>query len=79
MSRSMKFFLLVAATGMLLASQWGGATDRANHRKYDPNDPVLMCQKDCKSEKSNESYEACMLKCKETHKNQIPAAPYPKK
>lgn len=81
MSMSMKSFLTLAATSMLLVSQWVSAVDRPNNQKIDPKDPVVKCQKDCQREKSNESYESCMLKCNELDKRQIPnpAAPNQKK
>jgi len=79
MSMSVKFFLSVITTGMLLSSQWAGAVDQPNNRKIDPNDPVVMCQNGCKSEKNNELYEACMLKCQDLKKNEVPTPPYPKK
>ena len=79
MSMSAKIFLPVVASGMLFAPQWATAVDHPNNDKIDPKDPVVMCQKDCKSEKRNESYEACMLKCQDLKKNQAPATPNPKK
>jgi len=78
MSTSVKFFLSIATAGLLLGSQWAGAVDHPNNDKIDPKDPVVMCQKDCKREKGNESYEACMLKCQDLKKNQAPATPNPK-
>ena len=61
------FSLIVA--GLLLVSIQVRA---AGTSKAD--DPVRICQEGCKVHKDNESYEACMLKCKDTHKSKAPAA-----
>ena len=72
MPRSMKVFQSLIATGMLLNSLWVGAVDRPNNDKVKDDDPVTICQKKCQSVTGNESYEACMLKCKETQKSAPP-------
>jgi hypothetical protein len=77
MSMSVKFFMSLAAASMLSASPWASAVDRPNNQKIDPKDPVVMCQKDCQREKSNEAYESCMLKCNELGKQPIPTPTVP--
>jgi hypothetical protein len=78
MSKS-EFFLLTVTAGLLFAFQSAMATQRPNNQQPDPKDPVVMCQKTCQSEKNNESYEACMLKCKELHPEKTRMNPPPKK
>lgn len=72
MSRPMKIFQSLIATGMLLSSLWAGAVDRPNNTKVNENDPIVICQKKCLSVTGNEAYEACMLKCQETQKSAPP-------
>jgi hypothetical protein len=69
---SMKIFQSLLAAGMLLNSLWAGAVDRPNNNRVREDDPVTICQKKCQGVKGNESYEACMLKCKETEKSASP-------
>lgn len=78
MSRPMKIFQSLTAAGMLLNSLWVGAVDRPNNKAKE-DDPVAICQKTCQSVTGNESYEACMLKCKETRKSAPPLTPPQKK
>lgn len=77
MSMSVKFIMSLAAAGMLSASPWASAVDRPNNQKIDPTDPVVKCQKGCQREKSNESYESCMLKCNELGNRNIPIPAVP--
>ena len=79
MSRSMKIFQSLIATGMLFNSLWVGAVDRPNNNVVKEDNPVTMCQKKCQGVTGNESYEACMLKCKETQNNAAPLTPPQKK
>lgn len=79
MFRYMKIFQSLIAAGMLLNSSWVGAVDRPNNNKVKDDDPVTICQKKCQGQASNESYEACMLKCKETQKSTLPLTPPRKK
>ncbi len=80
MFRSVKFYLSAAAASLLLISLplSVGATDRPHNEKVNEDDPVVMCQKTCQDEKNKENYEACMLKCKETHKS-MPQVTQPEK
>lgn len=79
MPKSMRFSLSLVVAGLLLVSPWAGAVDRPNNQKLDMNHPVTKCQAGCKDKKTAESYEECMIKCRQTHKGNSPALPQPRK
>lgn len=66
----------VTTAGFLMTSVFAHAADSSKEKA---EDPVKKCQSECKSNQDNELYEACMLKCKETHKSARPAVPARKK
>lgn len=69
-------FSMAAASLLLISTQTVMA---GSSKDKDKDDPVKKCQAACVSNKGNEAYEACMLQCKETHKNTGPAVPTIKK
>lgn len=64
----------VMAASLLVLSMHANAAESSKD-KVKKDDPLTKCQLECKSKKDNESYEGCMLKCKETYKNKGPVAP----
>lgn len=62
--------LAVFVAGFLLVS----VQARAVSDTPEPGSPLRICQEGCKVHKDNEGYEACMLKCQDTHKSTAPAA-----
>ncbi len=68
-------FAVVVAGVLFSFSHLGMAVESDNGKSKTEDDPVKKCQARCTSNKNNESYEACMLKCKETYKSTNPAPP----
>lgn len=68
-----RLFISLAAAGILLTVANFGMAAETNASKEKTVDPVKQCQAGCKVHKDNESYEACMIKCKEANKKTNPA------
>ena len=80
MRTCVKSWLLMTGISLLLAVPFAGAADVRTPDKDKAVDPLRMCQEKCRSAKDKQAYdEACMLKCKETHKGTSPAVPTIKK
>lgn len=74
----LKSFFLVIAAGFLLISMQAGAADSSKEKRI-PNEPLKQCRLDCKSNKDNVAYEACMIKCEETYNSKRSSVPGNKK
>lgn len=59
---------------LLLTVPLAGAADKPTAGKDIKADPVKMCYESCRGKNDKQAYdEACMLKCRETHKSQVEA------
>ena len=67
-----KFFLALAAAGLLFVSMQAGAAEPS---KAGSSDQLNMCREGCKSSKDNSAYESCMIQCQQTYKKTKRLAP----
>lgn len=65
MHKFVKSSVAALTAGLLFTSLTASAV---NNKPVDKNDPIVKCQEECKVNKDNDSYEACMLKCKKKDK-----------
>lgn len=73
----MRSFLTAVALGLLVLIP--STANAVNNKPVDKNDPIVKCQEGCKVQKSNESYEACMMECKKKNKKPNEENPKSKK